>query len=780
MTINSEGKKSNVSSGDYPPPVVHPLAEPRVSLKPEPFYDNYQSGVPIAIDIGSSNIRAGLTNTDTPFLNMPTIISRFRDRKLNRMLTYVGNDCFLDPLFKSSIKSPFDGPLINNWDVTEWLLDYSFYHLNVSSQDGVDNPIIINEFMATPASQRKNMYQLLFEGYNVPSVVFGLSDLFSFHYNNRNNTNKSSLILGCGNQSTNIIPVIDSKPLLHFAKRINWGGEQAVEYLSKSIGLKYPFFPTKITTHQFETMVQDFSYFSDDYLAELDDLMNLEYLHDKDVVLEASFNEVVQVQKSEEEIARQQEKRREQGKRLQEQAQKARLEKLVEKEADFKYYSELKERLLNPENKISKKQMIQTLSEAGFDDVADFNKYLSNLERSLKRARHQDIGENEVEEEPNFYLLDMKDEDLSEEQLKEKKSQKLQKANYEARKKAKEEKLIEKKRKEEEEAQEQSWREKDLDGWIEDKRAKLKVIVDRKKQREKLKAELNDRKSHAAQIRMKNIANLAADGSGNARNSSSTALNTMGNGGAGGNGGARSKRNVKKVTIDNDPNDTFGANDDDWMIYKDIANFEDEEQLEVENSELKALEDLLLKYDPSFNPEDLFNSEYNWKKSTLHKFLRGAYSFDPEDQHQQHQIHLNVERIKVPEILIQPTIAGLDQAGIVEISENLLLKRLPSSNFYNFNDNNVTPDIIKNIFLTGGVSKTANFKNRIVREFTSFLPSGNNLQVNVAEEPIIDAWRGMKLWSLSDSYKNSFITRKEYDEMGPEYIKEHNLGNVRL
>jgi actin-related protein 5 len=40
--------------------------------------------------------------------------------------------------------------------------------------------------------------------------------------------------------------------------------------------------------------------------------------------------------------------------------------------------------------------------------------------------------------------------------------------------------------------------------------------------------------------------------------------------------------------------------------------------------------------------------------------------YDQQDVGQTHQLHVNVERVRVPEVLFQPNIIGLDQAGIVE------------------------------------------------------------------------------------------------------------------
>jgi actin-related protein 5 len=42
-----------------------------------------------------------------------------------------------------------------------------------------------------------------------------------------------------------------------------------------------------------------------------------------------------------------------------------------------------------------------------------------------------------------------------------------------------------------------------------------------------------------------------------------------------------------------------------------------------------------------------------------------------------HIMQLNVERIRVPEVLFQPSIMGIDQAGLIEILEGLLQRLQP-------------------------------------------------------------------------------------------------------
>ena len=107
--------------------------------------------------------------------------------------------------------------------------------------------------------------------------------------------------------------------------------------------------------------------------------------------------------------------------------------------------------------------------------------------------------------------MDVPDEELDEDQLKEKKKQKLMKAGHDARERAKREKEREREERAAEERREEEERDRDLGGWAARLRREQETIMTRIKERSRRKAALNDRKSAASQARMKNIANLAAD-----------------------------------------------------------------------------------------------------------------------------------------------------------------------------------------------------------------------------------------------------------------------------
>jgi actin-related protein 5 len=211
--------------------------------------------------------------------------------------------------------------------------------------------------------------------------------------------------------------------------------------------------------------------------------------------------------------------------------------------------------------------------------------------------------------------------------------------------------------------------------------------------------------------------------------------------------------------------DDFGRNDDDWGVYRTVQTGDqsDEEEEEDLGVGLKNIEAQLLQYDPNFTENNTLEAQSDWTKSLIHAFLRGPRPFDPESQAEAHQIHLNVERIRVPEIVFQPAIAGVDQAGIVEIAADIVNQRLTSTR-----DRDA---ILKDIFLTGGNVLFQGFEERLRSELRGVLPIDAALTVRRARDPLNDAWRGAAQWAKEPGFGHASFTREEYLEKGSEHLK---------
>lgn len=189
----------------------------------------------------------------------------------------------------------------------------------------------------------------------------------------------------------------------------------------------------------------------------------------------------------------------------------------------------------------------------------------------------------------------------------------------------------------------------------------------------------------------------------------------------------------------------------------------DEEEEEDLDGMMNTLEGELLKYDPEFTENNTLAAQSDWTKSLVHAFLRGPWPFDPDSQREAHQLHLNVERIRVPEVVFKPSIAGVDQAGLIEIAADVVNQRFSSPEDQS--------RLLRDVFLTGGNTLFQNFDERLRSDLRESLPVESGLAVRRAADPILDAWKGAAQWASGPELGKASVSRAEYLEKGSEYLK---------
>ncbi|GAA5897144.1 uncharacterized protein JCM6883_006594 [Sporobolomyces salmoneus] len=746
----------------YPIPDLHPLVLSPPSL---PSYSSSiltQSPSPVlCIDNGTTHIRAGYSNAPQPYLELENIGAKYKDRKLNTTVNLAGGEVYVDAASRSSTRVPYEGDVVCNFDVMENILDYVMIKLGVDTPT-IQTPIVMTEALCNPSYSRSLMTEILFESYGAPSIAYGLDSLFSFYDNSPSPTTADGLVISSGSSSTQVIPVLNGQSILTSAKKLTWGGNQASEYLLKLMQLKYPAFPGRLSSYQSGIMYRDHCYNSvPDYQSSIVKLAkNPKNIVAMDRIIQFPFTSSSAAdEKTEEEVQKQLEKRKEATKRLQEQAARQRLEKMERQQEEMAVFGELKASQLT----LKKADYEKKLVEYGFSSTEDLDEYLNKIEKSLTRARNKELGidETETKEVPSFPLIDVPDHTLNEQDLKEKRKQKLMKAGYDARIRMKAEKEQERLRLEQIALADQRLRETDFSGWLQRLRGEHEEIMNKMKERKKKKEQLSDRKSLAAQQRMKSIAGLAADES-----------KGVGTGGGGSVGGPGANKRRKKGNED----DGFGKSDADWAIYREIGNADDSEDEEDEVTSLKQVEARLLEHDPNFTLDDTAERLAMRSHQLFNSFVYGLSpddpldTYDPSNVEHTSQLHVNVERIRVPEVLWQPHLGGLDQAGLGEVVE-YVLKRFGVKE---------RERLMSNIFVTGGNTLLPNFDSRLRSSLTPVLPVGHPLNITRtydSQYPAWSAWRGMSKWSNSDRGRRAFVTRQEYEENGAEWFKEHGWGN---
>lgn len=594
----------------------------------------------------------------------------------------------------------------------------------------VEHPVMMSERLCTPLHSRTLTSELMFESYNVPSLAYCVDASMSFYQNSvakPMNPESSGLIISFNTASTSITPVLRGKCIMKAVKRIPWGSQQASEYLLKLLQPKYPTFPARLTTLQTSWMVRNVCSFAPDYREFAKSLREPDAIRQNETIIQFPFTAVVAEEKSEEELQRIAEKRREQGKKLQEIAAKARMDKLLRKESDLLDLLSLKAR--KDSGGVNKREYLRLIEGEGFEDEASLEETIKKLEVDLKKARKKeaDGGEDPVEE-PSFPLVDVPDVELDEDGLKEKKKQRLMKAGFDARQRAKLEKEKEKEEKEREERKEEADRNADLQGWAGRLKKDQEALMAKIKERARRKAALSDRKSAAAQARMKNIASLAAED--------------------------RAPKKKRKGGGD----DMFGADDADWAIYRKINTAAASSDEEDDLNELQQIEQKLLSHDPSFTAEQTFASLTSQKSALMSAFRPNYEEGDAEGLS---RIHLSTEKSRVCEAWFSPTMAGVDSAGLAEVVQSVL------AGF----SNQDKALLANNVLLTGGSSQLPGLQDRLYASLRCILPPEMNLQVKLAEDPQLDSWKGMAAFARTPEFNGCGVTRAEYNEWGGEIVK---------
>eukprot|EP01135_Chromosphaera_perkinsii_P007197 Nk52_evm5s745 gene=Nk52_evmTU5s745 len=671
----------------------------------------------IVIDNGTYECKAGWGGSARPSMIFPNLFGKTKTPlKEGEVSFYVGNDTnLIEGASRLNYKTPFDGACMTSCDIEEIILDYTFCNLNVHSQGAVQHPIVLTEPVCNPNYCRQIMSELLFECYDIPSVCYGVDSLFSFYQNCKGDV-YSGCVVSCGNMATHILPIWNGRFNPRSCKRLNVGGSDLVDCLHTLVDLKYPDHRSGMDLARARELLHDYCMVAPNYQDSLRQWESEQYFLDETVVMQLEFDKPDE--KDEKQLQEREEKKKENIARLKEMAALKRQNQLKEKEKQLAEMEAIK--MLFKEDK---GEFMDALEDFGLSSKKQLEQAIEESVKAIRKIRNRiqgviDEPEEKEREPPVCDLLDKPDSELTEDQIKEKKKQRFLKNAHEGRLKAK--RIRDELRAEEErlEKLEDEKREADLQGWLKNIHIQRDAVLKRRKDRHRLKQELQNRRSHASKQRMRLIAQQAQDMNEN-----------------------RSRRKQK--------DDTFGMNDSDWSVYRTINKDDDDSESERDESEITKLEAQLIKYDPQFREEQ--------SKEEEEAPLETMY-----------QVRLSVDRIRVPEVLFQPSIVGNDQTGIVEMMQYVLR---------NFSAEQQIA-ISKNVFLTGGNSSYQGMLTRLEREVRSIRPFGTPINVFGAADPIVDAWKGASLFSKSGRFKESSISRAEYLEMGGEYLKEHECSNI--
>lgn len=123
-------------------------------------------------------------------------------------------------------------------------------------------------------------------------------------------------------------------------------------------------------------------------------------------------------------------------------------------------------------------------------------------------------------------------------------------------------------------------------------------------------------------------------------------------------------------------------------------------------------------------------------------------------------ISIGKERFQCPEALFQPPMCGKEAKGIHMITYESIMKA----------DVDIRKDLYQNVVLSGGTTMYEGIGERMTKEIQNLAPSAMQVKVIAPPERKFSVWIGGSILSSLSTFASSWITRDEFDEVGPGIV----------
>ncbi|WJX38291.1 Actin-related protein 5 [Trifolium repens] len=703
-------------------------------------YNRFSSSTPIVIDNGASYFRIGWAGETEPRVVFRNIVQRPRHKTTGETVTIVGDhDPALLKYFdctRSGPRSAFDSDVVFQFEIMEYILDFAFDRLGATGSE-IDHPILITECVCNPVHSRSKMAELLFETYGVPSIAFGVDAAFSYKYNQQRSVcDKDGLAMCPGFATTHVIPFVDGEPNYKGSCRTNIGGFHVTNYLKQLLSLKYPYHLARFTWEKVEDLKMEHCYVARDYVSEAQLFQKgTKEAEEKTKMWQLPWvPPPVEAPPSEEEIARKAANKEKQGQRLREMAEAKRSSKINELENELRGL----EFLLSQLQHFQESDIPSFLAETGYVSRQEVESARSKVVQSLRKQKGEqaEIEKPDVPSNEKYTLINIPDDMLTAEQLVEKKKQLALKSMSDGRQRQKQKRqevLQERARKEKLEDERHK---KNPELYLEQLRARYKELSEKIDQRKRLKT-----------------------------NGGSS---TNGNGLAGSVGrgerlNAAQRERMRLLTTAafdrGKGEDTFGAKDEDWQLYKLMSkdNDDDDEEPDEDTIELARITSRLQALDPKFVPKVEAGTSQPAEAPRARPLTKEDF-----------QIVFGVERFRCPEILFSPNWIGVDQVGLDEMA-GVSMRRLSCK------DEKLEERMTNSILVTGGSSLFPGIIERLEAGIRMIRPCGSPINIARALDPVMDAWRGASAYASAPGFHTQTFTRMDYYEKGEDWLRNYQL-----
>lgn len=123
-------------------------------------------------------------------------------------------------------------------------------------------------------------------------------------------------------------------------------------------------------------------------------------------------------------------------------------------------------------------------------------------------------------------------------------------------------------------------------------------------------------------------------------------------------------------------------------------------------------------------------------------------------------ITVGQERFQCPEALFKPEMLGNEMTGMHLTTYNSIMKT----------DIDIRKDLYNNMVMSGGTTMFEGIANRVQKEVESLAPASMKIKVVAPPERQYSVWIGGSILSSLSTFQQMWVSKNEYEEMGPSIV----------
>ena len=205
------------------------------------------SHIPIIIDLGSGQIKAGFSGQEFPkkifnnYIGEPKYKKLFKNINKDKIKSeqFIGSQCdkCLNIL---KLRYPINhGKFTNSEDIFP-IFNYIFSSLKIPSEEIQYHPILIAEPLQNPIQNRENISQILFEKFSTQKIFFASQPILSLF----STSNTTGVALESGEGVTQSCVIYEGYAIPNSFERYDYGGREVSNYLGEILKKMGYFFET--------------------------------------------------------------------------------------------------------------------------------------------------------------------------------------------------------------------------------------------------------------------------------------------------------------------------------------------------------------------------------------------------------------------------------------------------------------------------------------------------------------------------------------------------------